>query len=98
MARGLRVVSVGLRLGVRAKLYLITGLVFGGMAFTIAANLYTVRTVKVGGALYARIRDRQEALERLAQLRADLNQVRAELAILAGETDPDRVQLFKGSL
>jgi len=95
MKRWFRGVAPGKRLGVRARLFLITGLVFAAMALTLTSNVVALRSVKVGGPLYEQIRDRQQSLEGFAQLRADLNQVRAELGIFASETDPDRVRLLK---
>ncbi len=86
------------RLGMRTKMFLVAFGALAGMGLTLAAQLWTVETVKVGGPLYAQIRDRKDALERLAILRADLNQVRAELAALVSEANPERIAPLKDHL
>src|SRR6266567_1712268 len=68
------------------------------MAVTLAANLYTVAIVKVGGPLYTEIRERKDALQALALLQADLNQVRAELAVIAGEADLEQLRPLEAHL
>src|SRR6266542_6645493 len=90
MKRWFRGVAPGKRLGVRARLFLITGLVFAAMALTLTSNVVALRSVKVGGPLYEQIRDRQQSLEGFAQLRADLNQVRAELGPGSGRPEAGR--------
>ncbi len=93
--RALRLTS---RLSLRSKLLLIAFGALAGMGATLAANLWTVETVKVGGALYTQIRDRKSTLEQLAILRADLNQVRAELAAIVVEAVPERIAPLKAHL
>ena len=88
----------GSRWSLRTKLFLIAFGALAGMAATLAANLWTIETVKVGGPLYAQIRDRKSTLEQLAILRADLNQIRAELATLAAEPNPERIGPLKAHL
>src|SRR5512133_669032 len=98
MPRWIRALRPAARLSLRSKLLLIALGVAAGMGATLAVNLWTVETVKVGGALYAQIRDRKNALEQLAILRADLNQVRAELAALVVETNRERLGPLKAHL
>ena len=86
------------RVTLRAKLFFLAFAALAGMGATFAANLWTLETVKVGGSLYARIDERRNALEQLANLRADLNQVRAELAAIAAETVPERIGPLKAHL
>ncbi len=98
MPRWIRAPRFASRLTLRTKLLLIALGALGGMGATLAANLWTVETVKVGGPLYAQIVDRRVALEQLAILRADLNQVRAELAALVVESVPERIAPLKAHL
>src|SRR5512133_4288264 len=98
MPRWTRALRVGSRLSLRSKLLLIAFAALAGMGATLAANLWTVETVKVGGPLYAQSRDRKTAVEQLALLRADLTQVRAELAALVVETNPERIGPLKAHL
>ena len=91
MFRWTKALRLGGGLQLRTKMFVIAFAALGGMALTLAANLWTIETVKVGGPLYAQIRDRKDALEHLAILRADLNQIRAELAALAGEANVERM-------
>src|SRR6266508_761174 len=98
MARWTRAFGFGRRLGLRTKLFLIASGALAGMALTLAANFWTVETVKIGGPLYAQIRDRKSSLEQLAILRADLNQIHAELAALVGEANPERLPPLKAHL
>jgi methyl-accepting chemotaxis protein len=93
-----RALRLRFRFSLRSKLLLIALGALAGMAATLATNLWTIETVKVGGALYDQIRDRKSALERLAILRADLNQIRAELAALAAEAVPERIGPLKAHL
>ncbi len=93
-----RALRFGASWSLRSKLFLIAFGALAGMAATLAANLWTVETVKVGGPLYAQIRDRKNALEHLAILRADLNQIRAELAALVVESIPERIGPLKAHL
>jgi methyl-accepting chemotaxis protein len=90
--------SLGARLQLRTKLLLVALAALAAMALALGANLWTVSTVKVGGPLYAQIRERQSALEQLALLRADLNQIRAELAALVSETNVERIGPLKAHL
>jgi len=82
-------------LQLRTKLLLVALAALAAMALALTANLWTVSIVKVGGPLYERIRERQEALERLALLRADLSQVRAELGALVSEPVVERIAPLK---
>jgi methyl-accepting chemotaxis protein len=88
----------GARLSLRSKLFLIAFCALGAMGATLAASLWTIETVKVGGPLYAQIRDRKTALEQLAILRADLNQIRAELGGIVVESVPERIGPLKAHL
>ena len=98
MFRWTKALRLGGGLQLRTKMFVIAFAALGGMALTLAANLWTIETVKVGGPLYAQIRDRKDALEHLAILRADLNQIRAELAALAGEANVERMGPLKTHL
>src|SRR5512133_1313469 len=98
MPRWTRALRVGSRLSLRSKLLLIAFGALAGMGATLAANLWTVETVKVGGPLYTQIRERKNALEQLAILRADLNQVRAALAAIVVEAVPERIAPLKAHL
>jgi methyl-accepting chemotaxis protein len=93
-----RALTAWARIGLRAKLVLIAALALAGMGATLAGGLWLVRTVQVGGPLYAHIRENKDSLEALALLRADLNQVRAELAALASEPDPARLPVLRARL
>jgi methyl-accepting chemotaxis protein len=93
-----RALRLGGQLGLRTKLFLIAFGALAGMALTLGVNLWTVETVKVGGPLYARIRDYKDSLEQIAILRADLNQVRAELAALVSEGNAERIAPLKAHL
>ncbi|HEX9243795.1 MAG TPA: methyl-accepting chemotaxis protein [Anaeromyxobacter sp.] len=86
---------VVVRLQLRTKLLLVALAALGAMALALAANLWTVSVVKVGGPLYERIRERQQAVEQLALLRADLSQVRAELGALVSEANVERIGPLK---
>jgi methyl-accepting chemotaxis protein len=83
-------------LQLRTKLLLVALAALAAMAVALGANLWTVSEVKVGGPLYDRIRERQQTLERLALLRADLSQVRAELGALVAEPNLERIGPLKG--
>ncbi|HUL60673.1 MAG TPA: methyl-accepting chemotaxis protein [Anaeromyxobacteraceae bacterium] len=98
MARWTAALKAPARLTLRRKALLVALLALAGMAATVAANVWTVHTVKIGGALYQRIREYKDSLEALAILRADLNQVRAELAGLVSESDPERLPPLKAHL
>jgi methyl-accepting chemotaxis protein len=78
----------------RVKLLLITALVFVGMAAILTTDLYTIDRVKVGGQLYDRIQERRDTLENLAKLKADLDELRAQLAMMAAEP-ADRIQSLR---
>jgi len=93
-----RALRLGGQLGLRAKLFLIAFGVLAGMALSLAVSLWTIETVKVGGPLYGRIREYKDSLEGMAILRADLNQVRAELAALVSEGNPERIPPLKAHL
>jgi methyl-accepting chemotaxis protein len=88
----------GARLQLRSKLLLVALAALVAMALSLGATFLTVSAVKVGGPLYAQIRERQDALEQLALLRADLNQIRAELAGLVSETNVERIGPLKAHL
>ena len=98
MARSKRAPRGRLRLSLRSKLFLIAFGALAAMAATLGVSLWTIETVKVGGPLYVQIRDRKTALEQLAILRADLNQIRAELAAIVVETVPERIGPLKAHL
>ncbi len=98
MPRWIRTLRLAPRLSLRSTLLLIALGAFAGMAAALVANFWTVETVKIGGPLYEQIRDRKSALEQLAILRADLNQVRAELAALVVESVPERIAPLKAHL
>jgi methyl-accepting chemotaxis protein len=98
MASRKRAARPGARLSLRSKLFLIAFGALAAMAATLGASLWTIETVKVGGPLYVEIGDRKGALEQLAILRADLNQIRAELAALVVESVPERVGPLKAHL
>src|SRR5512133_3908665 len=94
-ARALRVAS---RWALRSKLLLIAFGALAGMGATLAANFWTLETVKVGGPLYERIRERKDALARLALRRADRTQVRAERAARVVGSVPERIAPLKAHL
>jgi methyl-accepting chemotaxis protein len=96
--RLLRRLRPELGLGIRAKLLLLALLALGGMTATLGLNTWTLSTVRIGSPLYAQIAFYKDSLEALALLRADLNQVRAELAALAAEANPERIPPFKAHL
>jgi methyl-accepting chemotaxis protein len=98
MSRLKRAARPGARLSLRSKLFLIAFGALAAMGATLGASLWTVETVKVGGPLYVQIVDRKTALEQLAILRADLNQIRAELAALVVESVPERIGPLKAHL
>jgi methyl-accepting chemotaxis protein len=98
MRSRVRAPSSWARTGLRAKLFVIAALALAGMAATLGGSMWIIEGVRVGGPLYVRIRAHQDALEALALLRADLNQVRAELAALAAEPDPERLPPLKAHI
>lgn len=82
-------------LKMKTKMTLLTGIVFIGFLVSTLASVYTVSEVKVGGRLYVAIKESKEALEQFALLKSDLNQIRAESAILIGEADNDKRSQIK---
>lgn len=80
------------------KMFCLTAVVFVGFLLSTLMGLETVRAVRVGGDLYGTIKDYKVLLERLALLKADLNQMRAESLNLILEVDGDKIQKIEKDL
>lgn len=86
------------RLRIRGQLTLITLLVLIGCGGSFALFFTLVDRVKIGGAQYREIRSNMTQLEAIALLKADLNQVRAEMLAFATEKDRDSAAQIETAL
>jgi methyl-accepting chemotaxis protein len=82
--------SVFDRMKMKAKMILLSAIVFIGFLVSTLASVYTVSEVKIGGRLYVAIKESKDALEQFALLKSDLNQIRAESIGMIGEPDGDK--------
>lgn len=82
----------------RTKMFLLLAVVFAGSLTSVLMGLQTVREVRVGGALYTTIMEYKDLLERIALLKADLNQIRSEVLNLILETESDKSSRIEESL
>lgn len=80
-----------LKMKLRTKMMLLVAIVFAGFALSTLMGVYILTEVKVGGKLYKNIKNNEDLLERVALLKSDLNEVRAEELNLIDETDNDRM-------
>ncbi|MBI5641604.1 MAG: MCP four helix bundle domain-containing protein, partial [Nitrospirae bacterium] len=90
--------AFGKGLKIRYKMLLIAVLVLIGFASSTTVGLYTLNQVKVGSGLYNKIQNYKNSLERIALLKSDLNQVRAEMTVLINEPDKDKIELITGGI
>lgn len=79
----------------RTKMFLLLAAVLAGFVITVLMGLQTVQEVRVGSSLYITIKENKYLLERIALLKAELNQVRAEGLNLILETDRDKDALIE---
>jgi len=79
-------------------MFLLLAVVFAGSLTSVLMGLQTVREVRVGGALYTTIMEYKDLLERIALLKADLNQIRSEVLNLILETESDKSSRIEESL
>lgn len=80
-----RVMAISLR----TKMLILSGMVFLGFSVIVMLGSQLLRDVRIGGAGYVAIRNGQEALERIAYLKSDFNQIRVEYLSLVEETIPE---------
>ncbi len=86
------------KMSFRAKLVLLTGIVFVSFILSLALQFYLLNGVKVGGRLYAEIGNDKDSLERIALLQSDLNLFRAQVAIIIDETNADKARQLRARL
>jgi hypothetical protein len=77
---------------VRNKLVFLLTMFLGTYALLTAGFLYILDKVKVGSAIYHDIKNYQDATERIALLKADLNEVLALMLTLLDESDKDAIK------
>ena len=77
------------KLSLRAKMLILTGIIFAGFGVVFVLGSLLVKDVKIGSARYAQIRSYHKALEKIAALKSDFNQIRVEYLTLAEESNPD---------
>jgi len=82
----------------RAKMMLLAVLVLGGFALSLALGTVINRQVQIGGRTYNRIQFDRTLLEQVALQKADLTQVRTELASLLDEQDQDVISAVRGNI
>ena len=90
--------SLGKDMRLRNKLILLTVIVFSGFALLSVMGTYVLNKVRVGSKTYLTIKTNKDALEKIALLGSDLNQFRAETAILIDETNSDKAEQIKANL
>jgi methyl-accepting chemotaxis protein len=88
-----RKLSFGRNLKIRTKLFMVTGIVFAGLIFSTGMGIYMMEKVRVGSELYRTIQNYKDSLEKIALLKSDLNQIRAEMTATVVEMDDDKVAM-----
>jgi methyl-accepting chemotaxis protein len=76
----------GKNLKLRSKLLLITAVILIGFSVSLFLGIRTLNEIKVGRTLYTTIKSYNDSLFNIALLKADLNQIQAELLLLVSET------------
>ncbi len=75
------------RLRLRPKLMVIVMVVLVGFVLLTGTETYWLNQVKIGGKLYNEIQKNKNNLEKIALLKADLNQINTEAVLLLEKTD-----------
>ncbi len=89
---------LGKDMKLRNKLILLTVIVITGFAMLSVMGTYVLNEVRVGSNTYVTIKTNKDALEKIALLGSDLNQFRAETAILIDEVNADKAEQIKTKL
>jgi len=87
----LKIGTYRVKLKLRTKMLLLSAIVFAGFILSTGMGIYILNQVKVGSSLYQTIKNNKDTLEKFALLKSDLNQMRADVLDLLGETDPDKM-------
>lgn len=80
---------LSLKLSLRTKMLILTAIVFAGFGIVFVLGALLVEDVKIGSLRYAKIRNYHQALEKIATLKSDFNQIRVEYLTLVEESNPD---------
>jgi len=78
-----------LQISLRAKMLLLTAVVFAGFGVVFVLGAHLVSDVKIGSSRYAKIRNYHQTLEKIAALKSDFNHVRVEYLTVVEESNPD---------
>jgi methyl-accepting chemotaxis protein len=76
-------------LSLRTKMLIFSGIVFLGFGIIVLLGSLLLRDVRIGGTAYTTIRSYQKALEKIANLKSDFNQIRVEYLSLVEESSPE---------
>jgi hypothetical protein len=79
---------LSLKISLRSKMLILTAIVFSGFIIVFILGSILVSDVKIGSARYIKIRDFHHALEKIALLKSDFNQVRVEYLTVVEESNP----------
>ena len=68
---------------------LLTAITFAGFGIVFVMGVHLVTDVKIGSARYTKIKNYHRALERIAELKSDFNQIRVEYLTVVEESNPE---------
>jgi methyl-accepting chemotaxis protein len=85
-------------LRIRSKMLFLLAVVFIGFACTVIIGYSTVKAVKIGGNIYAKIINAKDSIAEIALLESSLNEIRADIVYYIDETDPDKMQTIQADI
>jgi len=78
-----------LKISLRTKMLLMTAITFVGFGIIFYLGTLLVNDVKIGSDRYIKIKNYHQALEKIASLKSDFNQIRVEYLTVVEESNPE---------